>query len=74
MRAKMDKFKSGWVGLSFALRPTEIDQLTSMLSRLKNRDVGHFHFRNDDFSSQEGVADVEFSVMDEAERDNLKIE
>ena len=74
MNTKLEKFDSGWVGLSLALRAEEIDLLLRRLNELKSGDIKHFHFRNEDFESQEGVADIEITTIGEDEPSNMIID
>jgi hypothetical protein len=67
----IEKFESGWIGLSFAISIQEIDDLVSMLNLLKNGKIGHFHLRACDWSGKEGIADVEFSIKGENDNDNM---
>jgi hypothetical protein len=73
MNMKFERFESGWLDLSIALRADEIDELVSLLGCLRRREVGHFHFRAIDFSAKEGVADIEFTTQGEDEPDNMGI-
>lgn len=73
MKSGVEKFESGWVGLTFALGPDEIDRMIGLLGDLKKGQLGHFHFRCDDLSGTEGIADVEFSVKGAEEVDNLTV-
>ncbi len=43
MNAQVEKYDSGWVGLSFALSSDEIDVLVSRLMDLKSGALDHFH-------------------------------
>lgn len=74
MHAKVEKFESGWIGVSLALSSEDIDLLIHGLQELKSRDIDHFHFRNDDFSSDIGIADIEITRMGKEEKSNLTIE
>jgi hypothetical protein len=74
MKARLESPATGWMSVSFAFRESEIDALIKRLEDLKAGRVGHFHFRNDDFSGAEGVADVELSLMGVDESDNMAIE
>jgi hypothetical protein len=69
----LEKHKSGWVGISFAFRRKDIDALIEHLIALKSGQINHFHFRTDDFSKEEGIADVEISLQEENEADNMWI-
>ena len=74
MEAKLEKFDSGWVGLSLALNVSEIEALITRLRNLSSGDIGHFHIRNDDFSADEGVADIEISMIVDMGHGSLSIE
>lgn len=74
MNAKVDKFKSGWIGISLAFGDEEIEVLIRRLEALKAKEIAHFHLRNNDFSRNAGIADVEISMRGDAEADNLWIE
>ncbi len=58
MNIIIDRFASGWVGLSLELCPDEIDNLISRLSSLKVGRCGHFHIRCNDMNDEPGVADM----------------
>lgn len=74
MNTKLERFESGWLGISIALRDEEIDLLLRRLTQLKSGDIRHFHLRNDDFHSDEGVADIEITTIGEQEQDNMTID
>ena len=60
--------------MSFALSENDVDALIERLNALKRGETGHFHFRTSDFSKNEGVADVEFSMIGKMESENMTIE
>ena len=74
MNTKFEKFDSGWVGLSLALSPKEIELLLRRLNELKVGEINHFHLRAEDFESDEGVADIEVTTIGEGETDNMTID
>lgn len=74
MKAAVDDPGTGWVSVSLALEPAEVEVLVRRLEELRSGEVAHFHLRTDDFSPDVGVADVEFSLMGSGERDNMRIE
>lgn len=74
MNAKLEKFDSGWVGVSLALSTDEIELLLQRLASLKSGDITHFHLRSDDFSPCEGIADIEFCLIGEQEPNNMVID
>ncbi len=73
MRYALDQFESGWIGVSLALRPGEVDSLISLLESLRDGVNGHFHLAATDYSGNKGIADVEFSLQSETEADNMTI-
>jgi hypothetical protein len=73
MIAKLHDFKTGWHGISIALKPSEIAGLIDRLKQLESSKLGHFHFRSD-FSQDGGIGDVEISLMGDEERDNLTLD
>lgn len=74
MKAHTQTFKSGWVGVSLVLQTHEVDALISRLVELKSGTIGHFHFRNNEFSKEPGLADIEISLASGEQDDNLIIE
>ena len=74
MNVKYEKFKSGWVGISLALSPDEIDLFIQRLTELKIGRIGHFHVRNEDFSAEEGISDIEITTIGGNESDNMIID
>ncbi|GHC14359.1 hypothetical protein [Cerasicoccus arenae] len=74
MKSKIEHFSGGLSGISFSFREHEIDLLIERLQALKSRKIGHFHFRSDSFESEQGIADVELSMMGEHEDDEMSIE
>lgn len=74
MWSKIERFESGWVGISFCLGREEIDKLIDSLRTLKCGKIGHFHFRNDEFRGEIGIADIEISLKGSNQPDNLTIE
>lgn len=66
MNAHLDRFENGSVGLSLELRVAEIDRLIERLTQLRSSTIGHFHIRCNDFGSGENLADIEFSVSEDA--------
>ena len=74
MNVKLEKFDSGWIGISLALTTEDIDSLLQRLNLLKLGELTHFHIRNDDFSRKEGVADIELTTIGEGESNNMVID
>ena len=73
MKTLVEHFDSGWIGLSIALSTEEIDLLIEKLNQLKDSELGHFHFRRDNFADKPGLADVEISIMDSSENHDMDI-
>lgn len=74
MNTKLDIIDTGWVGLSLALEAEEIELLLRRLNELKSGNIKHFHFRNADFESQNGVADIEITTIGKDETSNMTID
>ncbi len=74
MNAKLEKFESGWVGISLSLDSEEIKLLIRRLSALESRSITHFHLRNEDFTLSEGIADIEITTFGGSELSNMKID
>jgi hypothetical protein len=74
MRGDIEDYKTGWVGLKFGLRPSEIDLLIERLQHLRCHPTNHhFHLRSD-FEGSTGIGDVEIYAIDEDSDGNLQIE
>jgi hypothetical protein len=71
MNVRFEAFTSGWIGLIIALRPSDRDQMISLLKGLKEGEGDHFHLRATDFSANDGVADIEIATQGEGEPDNM---
>ena len=74
MNIKLEKFNSGWIGLSIAFSVEDIDVMIERLNDLKSGSIDHFHFRNNDFEADSGVADIEVTRATEGDHDNMIIE
>ena len=72
MQAEIEKYKSGWYGLTLGLKTNEIEQLITALQNLKEN-KNHFHFRSE-FGGEDGVGDIEFYYQAEEQKSNLEIE
>jgi hypothetical protein len=70
----MDKFESGWIGVSLAVSRQEIELLIQRLKELHSGTIGHFHLRNEDFLSEEGISDIEITTMGAGESDNMTVD
>jgi hypothetical protein len=73
MNVKIEKFDSGWMGISLALGKEEIELFVRRLNKLKAGEIGHFHFRNENFGPDEGVADIEITTIGKDDVDNMVI-
>ena len=73
MKTFIDRFESGWLGLSFSLGTDEIDKLIGRLNDLKAGKVDHFHFRGDFDAETPGIGDVEISRKGPDDVDDLEI-
>lgn len=65
MRIMLEKYESGWVGVSMELTESDIDTLISRLEDLKLKAIGHFHVRCNDFGGDVNIADIEISQSNE---------
>ena len=68
----MTDFKTGWFGICLVLRQKEIAELKECLDQLATGEVDHFHCSGD-CNGPSGIADIEFSMLDDDETDNMKI-
>ncbi len=73
MRSHHEVYESKWIGISLELNPVEIDKLIERLTRLKSGGIGHFHFRTDNFLTEPRIADVEISMKESDNGDNMSI-
>jgi hypothetical protein len=74
MWSQIERFDSGWVGITICLGPKEIDKLIDALKALKCGKIGHFHFRSNELGGEAGIADIEISLKGPRQPDNLTIE
>jgi len=74
MKADIEKFDSGWIGVSLSLAPHEIDLLVERLNALRTGKVDHFHIRQNRWGPSAGVADIEFSLAEAGDTNELTIE
>ena len=65
---------AAWLSISIALKRDEVDTLIKQLEKLRSNEHGHFHFRTDDFNPPEGIADFEWSIAEDDQPDNMKVE
>ena len=57
--------------MRLAFRPDEIDRLIANLQELKSGDLGHFHFRRNQWDGSPGIADIELSLLGPDDSDNM---
>ena len=70
----MESFESGWIGITAGLRRGEIDQLIDLLADLRDGRLDHFHTHAlFDADSPAMVADIEISLADDDEDDNMRL-
>ena len=74
MKATMDNPGTGWVSISLSFSDEEVERLIHRLRKLKSGKAGHFHFRTDDFGSDEGISDIECSLMGDSDSANMTLE
>ena len=69
MNLQIEDFKTGWSGITFGIKGSEIDSLIRGLENLKRDKDQHFHIRID-YSGEGGIADIEFYVESDDSNDN----
>jgi len=69
-----EQLKNGWLDVFLAFREHEIEKFITNLEDLKSGRINHFHIRRDDFSPNEGIADIEISLLRDEENDNMQVE
>ncbi len=74
MKARMHNPGTGWISVSIAFNDREIEELIGKLRALKSGELGHFHFRREEFEDGQGIADVELSMMGSTEVDDMILE
>lgn len=72
MHVTIEDFKTGWCDIFIGLKDDQIDQMINALKNLKTS-KSHFHFRGV-YTGESGVADIEFSWIDNSVTDNMELE
>ncbi len=72
MHAKLEDWKNGWYGIRLALSPDEIDDLIESLQSIKADPEHHFHLSSD-YKANGGLGDIEVSMKEASQPDNLFI-
>ena len=67
MIAEIEIWKEGWQGISLGLSNEEIDQLISLLQKIKNDNDQHFHISST-WEGEPGIGDIEIYVKDEKQK------
>ena len=73
MKARIEKFKSGWQDIQLSLSKAEINSLIAYLRELESGQIQHFHLTTIDFDVEEGIIDIEISLKGVDEKDNMMI-
>ena len=73
MNLQIEDFKTGWFGITFGIKRSEIEVLIRGLENLKRDKNQHFHIRSD-YSGEGGIADIEFYIESEDSKDNSVID
>ena len=74
MISKIEEYSSGWCGIFLRFDSKEIDRLIESLRLLQEGEIGHFHLvNNSDFSDERGIADIEISLKEKEEQDNMQV-
>jgi hypothetical protein len=74
MFVRLENFESGWSGISIELKTDEVSAFIDRLHQLLNGEIGHFHFRANDFADIVGVADIEISLSQPDCESNMSID
>ncbi len=72
MIAEIEIWKEGWQGISLGLSNEEIDQLISLLQKIKNDNDQHFHISST-WEGEPGIGDIEIYVKDEKQKNNMSL-
>ena len=74
MRAEIERYSSGWVGIHLRMKAEERDALIEALRGLPA--IEHFHIRATflDDAAEPGIADIEISFQGDREADNLQLD
>jgi hypothetical protein len=70
MHASLEDWRNGWFGVRLSASPGEIERLISLLQGLLEDPEQHFHIGSD-FKGDGGIGDIELSVKDPAETNNV---
>ncbi len=62
-----------WFDIALALDPAEIEALIRCLRQLQCGELAHFHLTQTAWKGQSGIADIEFSLKDSEDQDNMQI-
>ena len=70
MKAELEKWKEGWLGVSLGLRNEEIDHLITLLQEIRKDNDQHFHISSD-CKGEPGLGGIEIYAKSDAEDDNM---
>lgn len=70
MRAKLEDWKNGWMGLELGLSRDEIDELIRLLRMIQEDPDQHFHITSD-YKADGGLGDITLYLKEPGEEDNL---
>ena len=72
MRAKLEDWKNGWMGLELGLSRDEIDELIRLLRMIQEDPDQHFHITSD-YKADGGLGDITLYLKEPGEEDNLSL-
>jgi len=73
MKATYDRHESGWTSITLCLQLAEIDSLIRCLQDLKAGSINHFHFTQEKWAGESGIADIEISIKGSDAKDNMRL-
>jgi hypothetical protein len=72
MRASLEDWNNGWVGIEIGLTARDIDHLIASLQMIKADPNQHFH-ASSDFVGVGGIGQITFQLQQPNEMDNLTL-
>jgi hypothetical protein len=72
MRAKLNDWNNGWLGIELGIPSSEIDHLVALLQNIKSNPEQHFHLSSD-YRGDGGLGDIEIYIQADDEISNLKL-
>lgn len=72
MRAQLEDWKNGWMGLELGISRDEIDELIRLLRMIQENPDQHFHITSD-HEADGGLGDITLYLKEPGEEDNLSL-